>query len=248
MWKTAPKQLELSDQNIHVWRADLNLPQARIKQLVDILSSDEIDRANRFHFEKDRKRFIAGRGILRSLLSRYLDLDPRALQFAYSDRGKPSLFTDTPENIDFNLSHSNELVLYAFARNAAIGVDIEYLRQMSDIKQLAKRFFSLREYEAIAQLPPSEQQRAFFQAWTCKEAFLKAKGDGLAGGLEKVEVSLAPGETAKLLSISEDKQAALGWSLYQLTPHPDYMAALAIERRDGQLSFWAFSPNGGDRH
>jgi len=238
MWNSPPTQPKLSDSDIHVWRADLNLPPEQIEALATTLSADESDRANRFHFEKDRNRFIAARGILRSLLATYLNLSPSQLEFAYGDRGKPSLSIATPGNLSFNLSHSKGLALYAITKTSPIGIDIEYLRQMSDALQLAKRFFSFREYQAIAQLSPAERQRGFLKAWTAKEAYLKAKGLGLSGGLEKVEVSIASGEVFKLLSIDEDCRLADRWSLYSVKPHPDYLAALAIEKNNWNLSYW----------
>ncbi len=241
MWNSPPKQLKLSNKDIHVWRADLNLLPEQIEALATILSPDESDRARRFHFEKDRNRFIAARGILRLLLATYLNLSPSQLEFAYGDRGKPSLSVDTPGNLSFNLSHSQGLALYAITRTSFIGIDIEYLRPLSDALQLAKRFFSPREYQAIAQLSPPEQQRAFFRAWTAKEAYLKATGSGLSGGLEKVEISTQSEDAFKLLSIDGDGRLASFWSLYSVKIHPDYLAALAIQKNNWNLSYWDVS-------
>jgi 4'-phosphopantetheinyl transferase len=226
-WQSKPADLKLSENQVHVWRAELDLPTLQIEKLAQTLSTDEERRANRFYFERDRKHFIAGRGILRTILGQYLDLDPAQIQFDYSPRGKPSL-ANTDEILYFNLSHSKGLALYGVSRDFNLGIDIEYMRPMSDLEQLAKRFFSPREYTAIASLPDNQKQRAFFQAWTCKEAYLKGTGDGLAGGLAEVEVSLIPGEAARLLSIAGNSQAALSWSLHQIIPAPDYMAALAV--------------------
>lgn len=241
MWNSPPKQLTLSDRDIHVWRADLNLPPEEIETLATTLSADESDRANRFHFEKDRKHFIAARGILRSLLGTYLNLPPSQLEFAYGDRGKPSLSVDLPASLSFNLSHSNGLALYAVTSTSSIGIDVEYLRPMSDALQLAKRFFAPREYEVINCLSPPEQRQAFFKAWTAKEAYLKATGVGLSGGLEKVEVSLDSREALKLLSIDGDGGRAGSWSLYSVRLDPDYLAALAVENNSWNLSYWDVS-------
>ena len=252
--RSSPADLVLSEDEVHVWRADLNLSASRIEQLAQILSPDEQQRAQRFYFERDRKRFIAGRGILRTILSRYLDLDPSQLQFSYSSRGKPALAnTDNEGTLCFNLSHSNELALYAVRRvsvneagkgstqaslqeSCNLGIDLEHLRPMPDAEQLAKRFFSPREYAVISSLPPEQKQEAFFKGWTCKEAYLKAIGYGLAG-LEQVEVSLTPGEPAALLSIQGDSKAASRWSLQQLIPAPGYMAALAVEGHGWHLNW-----------
>ena len=241
MWNSPPKQLTLPDRDIHVWRAELNLPPEEIETLATTLSADESDRANRFHFEKDRKHFIAARGILRSLLGTYLNLPPSQLEFAYGSRGKPSLSVDLSGSLSFNLSHSNGLALYAVTKTYSIGIDIEYLRPMSDVVQLAKRFFSSREHEAIARLSPPEQKRAFFKAWTAKEAYLKATGVGLSGGLEKVEISLDSREELKLLSIDGDGRRASRWSIYSVLLAPDYLAALAVENNSWNLSYWDVS-------
>ena len=237
LWRSPPTNLVLSEDDVHIWRADLNLPTWRLQQLAQTLSSDEQQRADRFYFERDRKHFIAGRGLLRTIIGRYLDLEPSQLQFSYSSRGKPALVnTNIEGTLCFNLSHSNGLALYAVTRSRLIGIDLEHVRPMPDAEKLAKRFFSPHEHAAIGSLLPDQQQEAFFNAWTRKEAYLKATGDGLAG-LEQVEVSLTPGEPAALLSIQGDRTAPSRWSLYQLTPAPGYVAALAVEGHDCNLEY-----------
>lgn len=228
-WKPPSASLKLWKNHVHVWRAELDLATSEIEKLAQTLSPDEVERANRFYFERDKKYFIAGRGILRTILGEYLDLNPAEIEFSYSARGKPSLAnTHGDQTLYFNLSHSQGLALYGVSRDFNLGIDLEYIRPMSDIDNLARRFFCQREYTAIASLPDCEKQGAFFQAWTAKEAYLKATGDGLAGGLAEVEVSLIPGEVPGFLSISGNSQTALSWSLYQIIPRPDYMAALAV--------------------
>ncbi len=239
-WRSPTAELVLLKNVVHVWRADLNLPVWQIQQFATILSPDEQLRAQRFYFERDRNHFIAGRGMLRAILSRYLNLESAQLQFSYTSRGKPALANPGIEGtISFNLSHSNGLALYAIAHTPCIGIDLEYMRPMPEAEQLAKRFFSPREYAVISALPTDQKQEAFFQAWTCKEAYLKAIGDGLSG-LDKVEVSLVPGEPAALLSIQGDQAAASRWSLYQLSAVPGYMAAVAVEGRGWHLDCWQF--------
>ncbi|HAA29695.1 MAG TPA: 4'-phosphopantetheinyl transferase [Cyanobacteria bacterium UBA8553] len=243
LWHSPPKNLVLLKDYVHVWRADLNLPAWRLQQLAQTLCSDEQHRAERFYFEQDKKYFTAGRGLLRTILGRYLDLDPKQLQFSYSSRGKPALVnTNSKEALCFNLSHSNGLALYAVTRSRSIGIDLEHMRPMPDAEKLAQRFFSPQEYTVISTLLPEHKQEAFFNAWTRKEAYLKATGDGLAG-LEQVEVSLIPGETAALLRIQGDRQAASRWSIYQLTPAPNYVAALAVEGHDWNLECFDISEN-----
>jgi 4'-phosphopantetheinyl transferase len=230
----------LSKDVVHIWRADLNLPESVIKSLAKTLVPDEHNRADRFYFERDRKHFIAGRGILRSILGRYLNLEPAQLEFSYGSRGKPALANlGMGETLSFNLSHSHELALYAIAHTSWVGIDLEHIRPMDKVEQLVKRFFSAREYAVICSLPDDQKQEAFFRAWTCKEAYLKAIGDGLPG-LDGVEVSLTPGEPTALLSIQGDEEAASRWSVSQLIPAPGYMAALAVEGRSWSLEYLNF--------
>ncbi|NEQ40924.1 MAG: 4'-phosphopantetheinyl transferase superfamily protein [Okeania sp. SIO3I5] len=228
------KKLELSENNVHIWSTNLKLSSGQIEKLSTILSSDEIERAKRFYFEKDKNRFIIARGTLRKILSRYLNIEAQKLQFAYSDRGKPYL---TNTSILFNLSHSQDLALYAITQVNLIGIDLEYIRPMNDVENLAKRFFSPQEYNLISQLPPQKQQETFFKLWTCKEAYLKATGDGLAGGLEKVEICLTPEKPVEFFSINGDIEEASHWYLHQFIPQANYIAAVAVAGKNQNLSF-----------
>jgi 4'-phosphopantetheinyl transferase len=238
LWNHPPDNLILSSQDVHVWRAELEQPTAWVEKLSQTLSEDEQIRAKRFYYERDRKHFIVGRGLLRTLLSRYAGIAPDQLQFCYIPRGKPSLAaTGTDSSIQFNLSHSQGLALYAVTRDRQIGIDLEYIRSTSDVEKLAQRFFSPRESAIIHSLPPDQKQIAFFHAWTCKEAYLKATGEGLAQ-LEQVEVSLDLEKPPRLLSIKENCQPPTQWTLQALTPATDYMAALAVEGQDWHLDCW----------
>ncbi len=229
------KKLELSPNNVHIWSTNLKLLPSQIEKLSTILSSDEIDRAQKFHFEKDKNRFIIARGTLRKILSRYLKIEPKKLQFTYSERGKPYLANTS---ILFNLSHSQDLALYAITKVNLIGIDVEHIRPIKEAKNLAKRFFSAQEYNLLSQLPPQQQQETFFKLWTCKEAYLKATGDGLAGSLEKVEISLNPEKPIQFFSINRDIKEASRWYLDQFIPEPNYIAAVAVAGKNQNLSFW----------
>ncbi|MEH1784899.1 4'-phosphopantetheinyl transferase HetI [Nostoc sp.] len=233
IWQPAPTDLTLLQDEIHVWRIDLNQPESRLQNLAVTLSSDEMARAERFYFPKHRQHFIAGRGSLRTILGRYLDIEPSQVQFNYQHRGKPVLAdTFADSGLAFNLSHSQELGLCAVNCTRPIGVDLEYIRPMSDLEALAKRFFLPREYEMLRSLSPNQQQEVFFRYWTCKEAYLKATGDGLSQ-LEQIEVSLTPTEPAKL-EISED------WSLFELVPANNYVAAVAVADFGWNLKCWQY--------
>lgn len=240
LWRLPPVDLKLQNNDVHVWRASLIQSPALVQKLAKMLSEDEIIRAERFHFERDKRHFIISRGLLRIILGRYLEIAPNQLLFSYSSRGKPAVVTtDTSNTLQFNLSHSEELVLYAFTRDRKIGIDLEYTRPIAELEQLTQHFFSAGEAFAIANVPPNEQQQAFFQAWTCKEAYLKATGEGLAQ-LQQVEVSLVPGEACKLLK-TENPQTIVRWSLQTLKPAPDYVAALAVEGHNWHLTGWQWS-------
>jgi 4'-phosphopantetheinyl transferase len=236
-WSSPPSNLVLPSDEIHLWRADLNLSPEQLELRQNILSEDEQLRAKRFHFERDRQHFIAARGLLRAILGRYLNREPSQLEFCYSPKGKPALANlDCSVKVEFNLSHSNGIALYGVTRDRSIGIDLEYIRPLPNANQLAQRFFSLQEYAVIASLPANLQQIAFFNGWTRKEAYLKAIGEGV-GGLRGVEVSLTPGEPPAILGLS-GKASPKDWSLYNLALYPGYAGALAVEAQNLQLRYF----------
>lgn len=242
LWGPPPAELALPDDEVHVFCACLDQPASRLQDLAQTLSESERIRAERFHFEKDRKRFIIGRGLLRTILGCYLDIEPSRVQFSYGSYGKPALAeTSGPSALRFNLSHSHFLALYAVTNQREIGVDIEHLRPMPEAEQIAKRFFSARENAMFRALTPSQKDEAFFNCWTRKEAYLKAIGSGLAEPLEQIEVTLAPGEPARLLSIPGATHTAERWFLQHLTPASSYVGALAVEGHNWRLACWHWS-------
>jgi 4'-phosphopantetheinyl transferase len=204
-----------------------------------ILSQDERTRAKQFKFEADRNRFIAGRGLLRNILSSYLQTDPAELRFKFSKRGKPSL-EGMPEQdtVYFNVAHSKDFILIAATRACAVGIDVEWIRPIDDAEDIAARFFSPRETARLMALPKDRRTSAFFSLWTRKEAWLKATGDGISEMLNEVEVSCLPDEPAKVLAISGNVEAAQRWTLLDLSPAPGFAAAVAVEARDPQFSCW----------
>jgi 4'-phosphopantetheinyl transferase len=230
-WLPAPKKLDLLLNDVHIWRINLNSDELQFYR--ETLSSDEIARAERFYFPEHRQRFMAGRGTLRAILGQYLDIAPKQVEFEYQPRGKPLLaakFAD--KGLLFNLSHSQDLALLGVSYQNQIGVDLEYIRTMSDLEGLAKRFFSAREYEYLRLLSPAQQQQIFFRYWTCKEAYLKATGDGLVQ-LEEIEIDLTPNQPSKLL-VSGD------WSLRELTPADNFAAAVVVAGSNINLHCWEY--------
>ncbi len=232
-WLPAPKKLDLLLNDVHIWRINLNSDELQLQFFRETLSSDEIARAERFYFPEHRQRFMAGRGTLRTILGQYLDIAPKQVEFEYQPRGKPLLaakFAD--QGLLFNLSHSQDLALLGISYQNQIGVDLEYIRTMSDLEGLAKRFFSAREYEYLRLLSPAQQQQIFFRYWTCKEAYLKATGDGLVQ-LEEIEIDLTPNQPSKLL-VSGD------WSLSELTPADNFAAAVVVAGSNIHLHCWEY--------
>ena len=190
-WQSTSDPPNLTKNEVHIWRANLDISATEIEEYVGYLSNDEIARANKFRFPELRQRFIVARGILRHLLGHYLNISPKSLIFDYGDRGKPRLAQLNDRNpLEFNLSHSQGYALYGFTQDCSIGVDLECLREMPDAVKIARRFFSPREFQFIANLNPQQQTKVFFQFWTAKEAYLKAIGTGLAGSLAAVDITL----------------------------------------------------------
>ncbi len=238
-WRHPPERLVLSKAEVHVWRAALDLECAPVQNFERTLATDERARAARFHFDTHRNQFIVGRGVLRTILGRYLGIEPDRLQFRYSSHGKPALSAEQGSNaIRFNVSHSGGMALYAVTRERKVGVDLERIRPDFANEEIAERFFSPQEVAAFHALPPESRLEAFFACWTRKEAYIKARGEGLSLPLDRFDVSLAPGQPAALMSVHDDHREAARWSIRELSPGPDYVAAIAAEGHDWRLECW----------
>lgn len=236
-WSAPPEHLDLSANELHVWSACLEPERYSLSTLQRTLSGDEMDRAEKYRFAVDRDQFIAARGLLRMILGRYLGTPPEQLEFCYSAYGKPSLDIELGgTSLEFSVSHSSSWVLFAVTRGRQVGIDIERIRSLPEVQALVERYFSSAEQAAFRALPSEQQPLAFFRCWTRKEAYVKAKGQGLSLGLDRFVVSLAPGEPARLLDVDEDQQEASCWSLHELSPGPDYVATLAVEGQGLRLS------------
>jgi 4'-phosphopantetheinyl transferase len=233
--------LPLPGDEVHVWHACLDTDLSDIDYLASILAADEMERARRFHFDEHRHHYIIARGLLRCLLGRYLEIEPDRLRFCYGEYGKPALVQEHGGDwMRFNLSHSHNFALYAFARNRELGIDIERIKKGFANEQIAERFFSEEETGVLRSLPKSLQDEAFFNCWTRKEAYIKAKGEGLSMPLHTFDVSLIPGEPARLLASRLDSEEASRWTLIHLTPCDGYVGAVAAEGIDWQLKLKDF--------
>ncbi len=238
-WNIPPPNIVLQDNEVHVWRASLNALYADIEALKQLLTDEEVARAERFYFEKGRHGYIVTHGILRILLGRYLDVDPRQLRFGTNSYGKPSV--ENPARgtqLHFNLSHTHELVVFAFTYLGEVGIDIEYMRTNVEYETLAKHFFSPLENAVLHNLPEDMKQEAFFNCWTRKEAYIKARGMGLSLPLDLFDVSLKPGEPAALLGSRENGQEVARWTFQAMMMPPDYAGALAVEGHGWHAHYW----------
>lgn len=238
-WCCPPQTLTLGRDDVHVWRASLDQPEPQTKRFLHTLVADEQARAGRFYFKRDREHFIIARGVLRAILGCYLNRPPACLAFCYGAQGKPALAGDAGvDAIRFNMSHSHGLALYAVTRGRKVGIDLERIRFGLAVMEIAERFFSRREVATLRTLPTEMQRQAFFRCWTRKEAYIKARGEGLALPLDQFDVSLAPGEPVAVLSTPRDLSEASRWSLRDLPLAPDFAAALAVEGHGWGLACW----------
>jgi 4'-phosphopantetheinyl transferase len=239
-WKRGPAAPVIWQNEVHVWRARLDMPWSWTFD--EALSLDDRTRADRFRFESDRRRFCAARASLRLILARYLKAKPGRLQLDTSEYGKP-FFADqkASQGLRFNLSHSNQLALIAITREREVGVDVEYVRADFVTDEVAGHFFSRAEVQEFCALPPEMKTQSFFNCWTRKEAYIKARGEGLYCPLDQFDVSVASGTPARLLHSKIDSGEVMRWSFQDLYPAAGYAATLAVEGQTSRLVLWDFN-------
>jgi 4'-phosphopantetheinyl transferase len=237
-WLHAPGDLSLNWNEIHVWRASLDMPDEHTEKLSRVLSPDERRRSEKFRFTRDRRHFIAARGTLKCILARYLGTEPGKIDFSYNKHGKPFLCDSSAvTELSFNLSHAGDLALYAFTLKRKIGVDLECYHQDIQWNEIAERFFSSSEQAGLSVLPEKDRQRIFFTYWTRKEAILKAQGTGLTADIKGINVALEPKGTPYLLS-RDTSDNYVCWSLIDLCPGFGYVGALAVEGEGLSVQSW----------
>ena len=238
-WCIPPRSLSLTEREVHVWRASFHQLDALYESLEEVISVDERSKARRYRFENNRREYITARGFLRFLLGSYAGKNPKDLKFLYNPFGKPALY-DPQSNyrITFNLSHAHGFVIYAFSINREVGIDIERIRPEAAHDGVAERFFSHHEVETLRSLPIHAQAQGFFNCWTRKEAYIKARGEGLTIPLNQFDVSLIPGKPAELLTSRIDPEDTNKWMLCALPMGTQYAAALAVEGSDWDLKCW----------
>ena len=235
-WSRLVQDLGLPEDELHIWLAWLDVEAQERTRLSSYLNKDEVSRAERFVFPRDRDHFIVARGRLRELLGKYLHCPPNAVQFKTGRYGKLSLLDDKNQ-LRFNLSHSHGLALYGFCMGREIGIDTEKIQPQFAGEEIAERYFSVTEHRELRELPEELRDTAFFLCWTRKEAYIKAHGDGLQIALDSFDVSLKPGEPETLRSVDRGR-----WSMRSFTPAPEFVAAIIVE---GEIQSTRFLECGG---
>ncbi len=221
---------------VHLWLACIDVSSAELEALSETLVEDEHERAGRFRFKRDRSRFIAAHGILRYLLSRYLNIVPVALIFRYGHAGKPAI-AKLATTLRFNLWHAGGWALYAIGRDRELGVDIEPLEDSVPWSELTPMVFSGAEQSELKACRVEERPAAFLRGWTRKEAYIKARGEGLSLPLKRFDVPLGPEQNPVPIHTTRDRATAPRWWLYPIDAPTGYIAALVTEGAPASLSY-----------
>lgn len=241
-WQPNPSSFRIANSEIHIWRAFTLKDSTTDESVLDVLSSDEFARAERFHKKDDANRFIQQRTTLRWILGWYLGMHPGNVHFDYTPLGKPKLHKPTnKQNLDFNITHSGEIMLVALTTGQNVGIDAERIRPMFDMKRMIELYFSPSEIEQLASYSESNRMAAFFCVWTRKEAVLKAIGEGLQLPLDKIEVSCDPEETRLSLMIPAELRSPSDYQLFSFQPADSYVAALAAEGENWNVRSFQYS-------
>ncbi len=236
VWLPAPPELSLHLGHVHVWRFTLDQDACRRYQSTASLSDSERQRASRFHFQADSNRYVVSRNVLRILLGRYLNRRPQDVEIGYSEHGKPFLVEARgAPPIRFNLSHSGDYTLYAFAHDHEVGIDVERIRALHDFETIATQVFTGAEQRLIAGAPHAEKLASFFRLWSRKEAFVKAVGHGLSAPLHEISVVTNSVETPGGDGPGRER---LTWCLQDLQCTPSYAAALVTQGQANSVAYW----------
>lgn len=239
-WPLATFDLSLKKNQIQVFAISTNRSQNEIKRFFRMLSTDEMERAKRFKFDNHRNRFIVVRGALRELLGKQLNLSPDSLEFDYLERGKPFIktsFLNTP--LKFNLTHSNDIALYAIAHDVDIGIDVEYILPSENKLKAVGKIFSKYEQKVLTGMSNHVRHKAFYECWTCKEALVKAIGGGISIPFDQFDIDVSQFGKPRILEIRLPGYSVKEWSIFYLKPHQDYIGAVAARGKDFSLNCWS---------
>lgn len=229
--------ISLDRNEVHIWQAELSDDPSSLVLFYAFLQPEERDKADRFHFERDRNKYIAARAILRELLGWYLEKNPATVCLRNNEQGKPMLVPPDNVNLHFNLSHSGKLALFAFCIGYPVGIDLEFMQPGRDFEEIVGNFFSTGEISYFRTLAPQDKPAAFYSMWTLKEAYVKALGTGLWLGLDRFEVATS---TPHLVRTDYDPENIRQWSLQKISVDPDYKAAIAVKLAQPKLVTFAY--------
>lgn len=221
LWEAPPANWPLSSNDVHVWSAKIDPADARAEQLELVLSADELRRSKQFRCAEDQRRFVIGRGVLREILGMYARVEPREIIFRYGAFGKPELAHPAKTGLQFNLSHSGELALFAVSLDRELGIDLERICFLPETDAIAQGFFSEKQKAMLRAAPADRRQTSFYQSWTRTEAVLKCTGRGF---LDDVEARSLPEN--------------FDGKICELIPANGYAASLAVRGRPFELSAW----------
>ena len=228
--------IDFDAESVHIWSIRAIEDKARLDGFIKLLSEDEILRANRYHFEKDRSVYITAKFLLRTLLGNYLGEKPEEITFGYSEFGKPSYFND--DKLDFNVSHSANRIILGFSKGMDIGVDIEKVKNDFDTLELAENFFSKEEIRILLAFDEADRHMAFFRCWTRKESFIKAVGQGFSYPLDSFAVSMDDDFRAEFLKIDKIPAQENNWKLHSFVPAEGYIAAISTNGQPDTIQFY----------
>ena len=241
-WQKNSYGLRLFSYEVHIWCADLKNALAEQAMLYDLLSIDERERVSEYKFAKDAQYYTCARGILRKILGRYLTVDPKNIHFLYNNYGKPYLDQEpTKKSVKFNLSHSEDLVLYVFSEDYKVGIDLEKMKPFDNFLDIAQQFFSVPEVANLNAVQAAKRLEAFYKCWTRKESVIKAIGQGLSFPLDQFTVSFADNEPVRIVDLQLDSPININeWSLYSIDTIPGYQAAVTVIGPEVDFNFKQF--------
>ena len=226
---------------IHIWKIYLDVSNELVQIARGVLSRDEVDRADRFRLEGDRRRFTIAHAAMREILAHYLAAEPRRLTFEYGAQGKPRLVAArNAGELKFNFSHSSDLALLGVTRQISVGIDLEAVCFDFAVEEIAQSFFSADEVRTLLELPKGLRVKAFFCCWTRKEAYIKALGKGLSIPLDSFSVEFRPNEPAGLLRVESDTEGISCWSIYNIEIDSAYAGALVAEGKGHKICLWSW--------
>jgi 4'-phosphopantetheinyl transferase len=232
------------ESEIHVWWFVLDQPQHFVDSYYRILKQDEKKRILNFKTELLRNRHTVSRGVLKILISKYLDADPEKVEFMYSEQGKP--FLSSPKNktnLQFNMSHSNRLGICAFTKDNAVGVDVERIRELPNLEDMTEICMSEFEKRWFSKLPPATKNEMFYKVWTVKEAFIKAIGAGFSFPLVNVEVKIYGNNKCEFHRIKDESGSFGKWRVFTFVPEPNFTASLVTEADNSKIKRFYWEPS-----